>query len=60
MSARSGKDFGPDNLVQKVKEYRQQMGLCPYAHELNGQGTACAENCPACHWSEIHKGEQSE
>lgn len=26
--------------------------LSPYAHELNGPGTACAEDCPACRWVE--------
>jgi hypothetical protein len=24
--------------------------LSPYPHELNGQGTDCASDCPACHW----------
>jgi hypothetical protein len=25
--------------------------LSPYAHELNANGTACADTCPACKWS---------
>ena len=25
--------------------------LSPYQHELNGQGTDCASDCPACHWA---------
>ena len=24
--------------------------LTPYPHELNYSGTACASDCPACHW----------
>jgi len=24
--------------------------LSPYPHELNGQGTDCASDCPAYHW----------
>jgi hypothetical protein len=24
--------------------------LAPYAHELNGSGTDCAIDCPACQW----------
>jgi hypothetical protein len=24
--------------------------VSPYPHELNGAGTACAEDCPACRW----------
>jgi len=24
--------------------------LSPYPHELNGSGTACADDCPACRW----------
>jgi len=24
--------------------------LSPFSHELNGSGTACAADCPACHW----------
>ena len=26
--------------------------LSPYQHELNGEGTACAHDCPACTWVE--------
>jgi len=25
--------------------------LSSYAHELNGAGTACAPDCPACRWA---------
>jgi hypothetical protein len=25
--------------------------LSPYAHQLNGAGTACADDCPACKWA---------
>jgi hypothetical protein len=24
--------------------------LSPYQHELNGRGTRCAADCPACRW----------
>lgn len=24
--------------------------LAPYQHELNGSGTDCAHDCPACRW----------
>jgi hypothetical protein len=24
--------------------------LSPYQHELNGSGTDCAHDCPACRW----------
>lgn len=29
---------------------RQPTVLNPYVHELNREGTACAEDCPACRW----------
>jgi len=29
---------------------RELYTLSPFAHELNTQGTDCAENCPACQW----------
>ena len=25
--------------------------LSAYGHELNGAGTACAPDCPACRWA---------
>ena len=25
--------------------------LSPYPHELNGPGTDCASDCPACRWT---------
>jgi len=25
--------------------------LSPYTHELNGSGTACSADCPACQWA---------
>src|SRR5579864_6162539 len=28
----------------------QPQPLAPYQHELNGQGSACATDCPACRW----------
>ena len=29
---------------------RELNPLSPYAHELNAQGTDCADDCPACRW----------
>jgi hypothetical protein len=31
--------------------------LSPYAHELNGQGTKCADDCPACRWAAKKSGD---
>jgi hypothetical protein len=33
-------------------------GLSPYQHELNGQGTACSEDCPACAWVKERAAQQ--
>ena len=27
--------------------------VSPFAHELNYQGTACADDCPACRWVKL-------
>ena len=33
--------------------------MSPYEHELNGAGTACADDCPACKWA-AEKREQEQ
>jgi len=30
---------------------RNRPMLSPYTHELNGSGTACSADCPACQWA---------
>lgn len=35
-------------------------GLSPYQHELNGYGTACADDCPAGRWLREKHGRQRE
>ncbi len=36
-----------------------RISLAPFSHELNGSGTACAADCPACHWIN-HEGQPAE
>jgi hypothetical protein len=37
-----------DELAEREERIKEH--LSPYQHELNGQGTDCAEDCPACRW----------
>ncbi len=34
---------------QTNDEWRSKK-LSPYQHEINSNGTGCADNCPACRW----------
>lgn len=58
-------------LVQAIQEWREQgrletkfqaqrARLSPYVHELNGSGTDCATDCPACLWSAEQEAEAEE
>ena len=41
----------PDGMVIEIDaEQIAVTVLAPYAHELNGSGTDCAVDCPACQW----------
>lgn len=47
-------------LLEKFEDEQPKMPeLSPYAHELNHSGTACAEDCPACLWSENKNKQQA-
>ena len=38
-----------------VDEFGRPETISPYTHELNGSGTDCAEDCPACRWLREHR-----
>jgi len=44
--------------MRRLAEILHRLFLCepqllsPYTHKLNPEGTACADDCPACRWIE--------
>jgi hypothetical protein len=46
MMSRANQNW-PDGEAIEITE---PLRLSPYPHELNREGTACAEDCAACEW----------